>query len=92
MKSNIQNYYKSIGGITNNGNSKFDISIILMNAKTNKTFNKLLTLSIKYNIEIFNNSNGDWLINDTITIINNINNLKKNILKDYTDEILNLEN
>ena len=52
MKPNIQNYYKSIEK-NNSQFIKFDISTILLNAKINKTFNKLLNLSIKYNIEIY---------------------------------------
>jgi hypothetical protein len=91
MKSNIQSYYKTIEK-NNSQYIKFDISTILLNAKINKTFNKLLNLSIKFNIEIFNSNHTQWNIRNTTDILLDIINIKKIILNEYSLSISNLYN
>jgi hypothetical protein len=88
MKNNIQTYYKNITKNSNN-DINFDIPTVLMNAKINKTFNKLLNLCIKYDIQLFDNKNDLWDIRITTEILNDINILKKKNIIDYSQEIIN---
>lgn len=100
MKNNINNYYKNIIKSEYYNNNNFDIPSILLNAKINKTFNKLLNLCIKYEIKIFDiDSSNIWYIQSIKNIITIINNKKNKLTLELSinigklvDEKINIYN
>lgn len=87
MKQNVYNYYKNI-----TDNSNFNIMALLVNAKNDNNFNKMLKLCIKYDIQIVSNINNVWNIRTNEEIINDINETIKKIILNYTYLLLNDNN
>ena len=88
MKKNINNYCNNISN-----NIHFKISTLIMNSKLNKSFGTLLKLCIKYDIQLFNNDNdNNYNIRQNKDIINDVIYLKKKMIINYTNNILNIQN
>ncbi len=88
MKKNINNYCNNISN-----NIHFKISTLIMNSKLNKSFGTLLKLCIKYDIQLFNNDNdNNYHIRQNKDIINDVIYLKKKMIINYTNNILNIQN
>ena len=85
MKKDIQNYYKNISE-----NNNFNMLAILLNAKNNKTFNKLLKLCIKCDIQIVSiNDQNIWDIRTNNNIINDINKTINSYMLQHTFDLIN---
>lgn len=69
-----------------------DINTIISNAKNDKRFHKLLTLCIKYDIHIFNQTNNTCTILDIENLLTQSENKQKQLTIELSEKILKLGN
>ncbi len=97
MTNNLRNnMLSSLTSILNNNNISIDdevsvdIETILINAKNDKRFYKLLNLCIKYDIHLFNQCNNNCILLKIDKLLYQTNQKQKNILNDLSQKISNI--
>ena len=99
MNNNLttNNIINSLTFIADNNNddeniAKVDINKIVVNAKNDKRFHKLLTLCIKYDIHLFNQYNDMCTMLSVNNLIEQTNMKKKKLISDLSDNIIKINN
>jgi hypothetical protein len=68
-----------------------DIKIIILNSKTDKIFHKLLNLCIKYDIQLFNQTNNNCILYEIKNLLIQFEIKKKNIIDELSNKINELK-
>lgn len=69
---------------------QIDLNSIVFNAKNDKTFHKLLTICIKYDIHLFNQSKDICSLLSIENLLNQINNKQKILTSNLSNELKNI--
>lgn len=85
--SNLITFYNSKNINDFNHIYKVDINTIILNAKNDRRFHKLLGLCIKYDIHIFYQDNNKCELVDIDNLLNQAENKQKKLTKDLADGI-----
>ena len=85
--TNLITYYNSNNS---ENNSKVDLNTIILNAKNDRRFYKLLGLCIKYDIHIFYQNNDKCVLVDIDNLLLQAENKQKKLTKDLADNINNI--
>ena len=86
MSSSILDSNKSEDTIYN-----IDIKIIILNSKTDKIFHKLLNLCIKYDIQLFNQTNNNCILYEIKNLLIQCEIKQKNIIDELSNKINELK-
>lgn len=70
--------------------NQIDLNTIVCNAKNDKTFHKLLTICIKYDIHLFNQSKDICSLMSIDNLLNQINNKQKILTSNLSNELKNI--
>jgi hypothetical protein len=68
-----------------------DIKIIILNSKTDKIFHKLLNLCIKYDIQLFNQTNNNCILYEIKNLLAQCEVKQKNIIDELSNKINELK-
>lgn len=95
MSNNLTNNIITNLTLVNNDNCdefkyQIDLNTIIYNAKNDKTFHKLLTTCIKYDIHLFNQSSNICSLLTIDNLLNQINNKQQILTSNLSNELKNI--